>query len=143
MESPLPKCSFFNFSFALFISKLFINEDILNFYHGWLCQRSFKFHIRNRRKLFAAASTRRRRKSASTRFFANKRLQVKNRNLFFEFFLIILQERHSCTSCKNTTLYLYCNCTFFAAKSKGAILCACVILCASVTISRSKIGDSC
>ena len=43
---------------------------------------------------------------------------------------------------KKSTLYLYSKCTFFAAKSKGAILCACVILRASVTISRSKIGDS-
>jgi hypothetical protein len=48
--------------------------------------KTFKFYIRNRRKLFAAASTHRRRKSARTRFFANKHLQVKNQNLFFEFF---------------------------------------------------------
>ncbi len=58
------------------ISKLFINEEILNFYHGWVCRRPFKFYIRNRRKLFAAATTRRRRKSASTRFFANKPLFI-------------------------------------------------------------------
>ncbi len=48
MESPLPKCIFLNFSFALGISKLFINEDSWNFYHGWVRQRPFKFHIRNR-----------------------------------------------------------------------------------------------
>ncbi len=75
---PPPKMQLLNFSFALFISKLFINEDILNFYHGWVRQRPFIFHIRNRRKLFVAASTRRRRKSASTQFFAKKSLKVKN-----------------------------------------------------------------
>ncbi len=75
---PPPKMQFFKFSVALFISKLFINEDILNFYHGWVRQRPFIFHIRNRSKLFVAASTRRRRKSVSTRFFAKKSLKVKN-----------------------------------------------------------------
>ncbi len=82
MESPLPKCSFLNFSFALFISKLFIIEDILNFDHGWVRQRPLKFHIRNRRKLFVAASTCRRRKSASTRFFA-KKLKSQKLELIF------------------------------------------------------------
>ena len=71
---PPPKMQFFKFSVALFISKLFINEDILNFYHGWVCQRPFKFHIRNRRNLFVAASTRCRRKYAKNRFFVYKSL---------------------------------------------------------------------
>ena len=70
-----------------------------------MCQRPFKFHIRNRRNLFVAAFTRRRRKSASTRFFAKKSLKVKNWNLFFKFFLIILQERHSRTSYFVRALY--------------------------------------
>ena len=50
--------------------------------------------------MFAAASTCRRRKSASIQFFANKSLQVRNQNLFYKFFLIILQERHSCALCR-------------------------------------------
>jgi hypothetical protein len=75
---PPPKMQFFKFFFCSVISKLFINEDILNFYHGWVRQRPFIFHIRNQRKLFVAASTRRRRKSASTRFFAKKSLKNKN-----------------------------------------------------------------
>ena len=97
---PPPKMLFFNFSFALFISKLFINEDILKFYHGWVCQIPFKFHIRNRRNLFVASSTGRRRKSASTRFFSKKGLKVKIQNKFSRFFWIFLKERHSRTSCK-------------------------------------------
>ncbi len=47
-----------------------------------MCQRPFKFHIRNRRKLFAAASTCCRRKSARTGFFADKSFQVKNQNYY-------------------------------------------------------------
>jgi hypothetical protein len=70
IESPLLKCSFFfKFSLGSVTSQLFINEDILNFYHGWVCQRSFKFHIRNRRKLFAAASRCRRRKVTKNQCF--------------------------------------------------------------------------
>ncbi len=86
MVSPIPKCSFFNFSFALFISKLFINQDILNFYHGWVRQRPFKFHIRNWRKMFVAASTRRWRKSVSTQFFAKKKLKSQKLKLIFRIF---------------------------------------------------------
>ena len=82
MESP-PKIYFFlNFHFALVISQLFINENILNLNHRYLCQRPFKFHMQNRCKLFAAASTCCRRKSARTGFFADKSLQVKNQNYY-------------------------------------------------------------
>ena len=133
---------FLKFFFCSVNFQVFIKEDILNCYHGWVCQRSFKFHIRNRRKLFAAASTRRRRKSASTRFFANKRLQVKNRNLFFEFFFKSYRRGIHVHHVKKSTFYLYSKWTFLAAKSKRAILCAVAILCASVTLSRSKIWDS-
>jgi hypothetical protein len=43
---------------------------------------------------------------------------------------------------KKSTLYLYSKCTFFAAKSKGAILCACVIctLCVSDHLLGAKLG---
>ncbi len=53
-ENPPPpkKIQFFSFYFVLLISQLFSRENILNFYHGLVCQRPFKFHIRNRRKLF-------------------------------------------------------------------------------------------
>ncbi len=66
MESPL-KCVYY-FSFALFISRLYITGNIYNFNHRYLCQRPFRFVKRNRRTFFAAASTRRRRKYAKTGF---------------------------------------------------------------------------
>ena len=63
---PPPKMQFFKFFFCSVYFQLFINEDILNFYHGWVCQRFVRFHIQNRRKLCAAASRCRRRKVTKT-----------------------------------------------------------------------------
>ncbi len=72
----------------------------MQFFKFFICSVNFQvIHQRRHLKLlpwmavskifqisYSKHSTRRWRKSARTRFFANKRLQVKNRNLFFDFF---------------------------------------------------------
>jgi hypothetical protein len=102
-------------------TKLFINEDILNFYHGWVCQRPFKFHIRNRRNLSVAASTRRRRKSASTRFFSKKSLKVKIQNKFCRFFWIFLKKRHWRTSCNKNQRCIFILSVLFSLRNQDAL----------------------
>ena len=77
-----------------------------------------------------------------TGFLHTKAYKSKNKINFSNFFRYSQRRGIHVHHVKKSTLYLYSKCTFFAAKSKGAILCACVILCASETISRSKIGDS-
>ncbi len=122
--------------------KILTNLKILKIFgHRYLCQRPFRFDKRNRRTLFAAASTCRRRKYVKNRFFYTKAYKSTNKINFSDFFGYSQRRGTHVHHVKKSTLYLYST-TFFAAKSKGAILCACVILCASETISRIKIGDS-
>ncbi len=77
-----------------------------------------------------------------TGFLYTKAYKSTNKINFSDFFEHSQRRGIHVHHVKKSTLYLYSMCTFFAAKSKGAILCARVILCASETISRSKIGDS-
>jgi hypothetical protein len=77
-----------------------------------------------------------------TGFLHTKAYKSKKKKNFSNFFRYSQRRGIHVHHVKKSTFYLYSKCTFFAAKIEGAILCACVILCASETISRSKIGDS-
>ncbi len=114
-NSPV-KCSFLVFIFVPFIYLLFSKETILNFHHGWVCQRPIKFHIRNRRKLFAAASTCRRRKFARTRFFCKQKLISQKTKIYFTIFFIIIKQMNFYPSCEKINVVFLFKVWFFGSE---------------------------